>query len=72
MSAISSKVGGATFKIILQLKTSFVLYDIFAPASEYSLSKKLAPSPAPVSITNLFPCAVSAATASGVKQTRFS
>ena len=38
MSAISSIVGGATFKIILQLKTSFVLYDIFAPASEYSLS----------------------------------
>ena len=37
--AISSIVGGATFKTILQEKTSLVSYDIFAPASEYSLSE---------------------------------
>jgi len=51
--SISSKDGGSTFRTILQPNASFTSYDIFAPASEYSLSENLAPSPAPVSITNL-------------------
>ena len=38
MYSISFSDGGATFKTMLHLKASSMSYEIFAPASEYSLS----------------------------------
>ena len=72
MSSISFRVGGSTFKIMGQAKTFAVSFVISAPASLYSLSSKAAFSPAPDSMSMRCPLLVSAETASGVRQIRFS
>src|SRR5699024_1594057 len=68
----SFKEGGSTFKTMGQENTLLGSLVISAPASLYSRSLNLAPSPALLSISTRWPCAVMAATASGVRHTRFS